>query len=364
MWVDLGGDAFAYRRRLWTVAMWCAAFVVPVWLSATSVMTPWLEPEPTALVREYLDAIRSGDVDRALTIAKRRPTGEEATFLTVDALDRGWDLGRVFLVEQTSSSATVEAEIITDHGTGATGRFELSKKEPDGDWHFDAPLLEVQFSSGPLDYLEVNGVVVASRPVEVGERPVYLLFPGVYRFYSDVPGLLDMDAESTPFLPSQENGFPTRLQVEPLSPRLAEEGEQRIQAEVNHYLDACVAKMRDKAEAGCPFGVAWTLDPRREDGSHLMKFSDVEWRIEKYPIIAATYGTGTLVITHREEGVARFTANGIDDGERVPVATDRPIRADRLAATISPGGEIRIIAPLIDDDPLQWADWLAPQRLS
>jgi len=356
MQMDLGVGG-TRPRRLWTVAVWCVAFVIPVWLWSSSAGAAWFEPEPAALVRDYLNAIRTGDVDRALAIAERRPTGEEATFLTGEALDRGWELGRVSVVEETTSYATVEAEIIADSGVGSTGRFELSKEEADGDWRFDAPLLEVQFSPGPVQYLEVNGVTVPLTPSGWGERPVYFLLPGVYRFYDDVPGLLDMEAERAPFLPgSTERVFrqATRLQVEPPSPTLTEEAPQRIQAAVNAHLDACAAKMHDNAEAGCPFGVFWVPDPRREDGSHLEEFGDVEWRIEKYPVVAVAVGWDGLLITHREEGVARFTANGMDGDERVPVTADRSIGADRLAATVLPGGEIQVVAPLIEDDPWQW----------
>lgn len=358
MRADLGGVEPAYRRRLWTVAVWGVALVIPLWLLATPVAAPWFEPEPSGLVREYLEAVRAGDVDRALTIVRHRPTGEEATFLTADALDRRWDLGRVSVVEETTSYATVEAEIIADGGAGSTGRFELSKEEFDGDWRFDAPLLEVQFSSGPFRYLEVNGVTVPSTPVDSGETPVYLLFPGVYRFYSDVPGLLDVDTASAPFLPDSRQGIPrhpTRLQVEPSSPTLAVDAERRIQAAVNAYLDVCAAKMLDTAAAGCPFGVFWIPDPRDEGGSRLDEFGDVAWRVERYPVVTATVGWDALLITHREEGAAKFTANGVDGDDHVPVTADRPIAADRLAAVVLPGGELQIVGPWIRDDPFQWA---------
>ncbi|HEY1178762.1 MAG TPA: hypothetical protein VGF17_21630, partial [Phytomonospora sp.] len=51
----------ALHRRMWTVAVWCLAFVVPVWMW-TSPARAEKDTGPAALVRAYLEAVRDGDV--------------------------------------------------------------------------------------------------------------------------------------------------------------------------------------------------------------------------------------------------------------------------------------------------------------
>lgn len=366
MWIHLDGgtDAvLAARRRLWTVAVWCAAFLIPLWLWTTPAGAGEDDTSPGALVRSYLEAIRDGDVDRALDIAGVRPTGEEAAFLTPAALDRDWVVNSVSVEEDPFRWTTVEVVITSGAGVTATGSFDLEREGEADPWRFEDPLIRTSIRPSPLWYVEINGVTVpyqGDEKASLGERwPFFLLLPGVYRFYADVPGLFDVPGDAVPMLPGSPHRLNDDLATVAVGPFTLEAGGvERAQAALNAYIDDCT-RMGDKSLAGCPFGVELVLDPR-DDDNYFPDYRDIEWKVTKYPVVAVGPGGDGLALTHREAGAATFTATVLDGEESLRVEMSCPILADGLELGILPGGEFRIIpawtrwATEIDHDPYRW----------
>lgn len=339
--VELDRWAVSADRRLWTVAAWCLAFIIPVWWWTPSAEADRTEPETAAVVRDYLEAIRGGDVRTALNLIDVRPPVNETTFLTPRALDRGWSIGRLVVADESVSTATVDAVIVSDGGTRASGSFGLKRTAPEDRWRLDMPLIEAVFQPTPLDSVEVNGVSLEYVPrkdsVVLGTAwPSFWLFPGVYRFYSDVPGLLDAGTEPVPVLPQGATyRSPPPLTVAP-PVELTGDGVRRVQEAVNAYLDDCAEKTTRPSAVGCPFGLEY---PFAERG--------FEWRIEKYPVVAAVAGAGAFQLTHRETGLARFTAPGPDGGTC-------PVNVDWLLVRILFDGELQVFPRPDAVDPQGW----------
>lgn len=363
-----GPDAAPARhRRLWTVTVWCLAFVVPVWLWTTPA-SAGQEPESAALVRAYLEAIRAGDVDGALDLAGVHPGDEGGSFLNSASLDRDWVVNSVVSKENDDvyTDTSVEAVITTGDGVSATGEFQLVREGLDDEWRFEEPpLVEVGFVRSPLWYVEVNGVVApyVPKPGTVSgsfDLPTFTLLPGAYRFYSDVPGLLDFPDTAVPLLPGAKlvpDGRNPGL-VDPSPLPMVPEATERVQAAVNALADECAAQGL-KSVAGCPFGARYLLDPDDAD-EYFFEYRDLAWEITKYPVIAAVPGAGSVELTFREAGNARLTAIGLGDDGDVEVTMNCPIEPRRLEIGILSGGELRIVSPWVrfaedvDRDPTLW----------
>lgn len=362
-----GPDArLATHRRLWTVAVWCLAFVVPVWLWTTPA-SAGEESSSAALVRSYLEAIRAGDIDGALDIAGAHPQGDTASFLNSAAVDRDWVVSSVLAEKNDDiySSTTVTAVITTGDGVSATGAFDLTREDPDDTWRFeDPPFVEVRFAWSPLWYVEVNGMigpyVVTEGPIAgTFDQPTFTLLPGAYRFYRDVPGLFDFPDTAAPLLPGMDSspGGVTAGIVDPSPLPMVPEGTERIQAAVNALVDECAAKGL-LAVAGCPFGARLLPDPNDAD-QYFPEYRGLAWEVTKYPVIAAVPATGTIALTFREAGNAELTAIGLGDDE-VEVTMNCPIEPQRLTIGVLPGGELRIVSPgvrfadEVDRDPTLW----------
>lgn len=356
--------ALAKHRRLWTAAVWCVAFVVPVWLWTTPA-SAGEESDSAALVRSYLEAIRVGDVDGALDIAGVQPGEEGANFLNSASLDRDWVVNSVVAEpnDDIYSNTSVKVVITTGDGVSATGEFDLEREDEDEEWRFEEPpLVEVSFARSPLWYVEVNGVIA---PYELSDdasddRPTFHVLPGAYRFYQDVPGLLDFPDTAVPLLPGAEaiSGGRDPGLVDPSPLPLAPEATERIQAAMNALVDECAAQGL-KSVAGCPFGAEYLLDPSDHD-EYLPEYRDLAWEITKYPVIAAVPDGRSIRLTFRETGNAELSAIGLGEDGDVEVTMSCPIEPESLEIGILPGGELRIVSPWvrfaedIDRDPMLW----------
>jgi len=354
------------HRRLWTVGVWCLAFVIPVWLWTTPPSDDGEQPASAALVRSYLEAIGDGDVDRALDLAGSHPPDDGAAFLTSAALDRDWVVNSVVSEpdDDVYTDTTVEVVITTGGGVSATGGFDLTRDDLDDEWTFtDPPLVEVSFARSPLWYVEVNGVVApfpADADATTSDLPDFYLLPGAYRFYGDVPGLLDFPDTAVPLLPGADevlNGGGA-MTVDPSPLPLVPEATERVQVAVDALVDDCAAA-GVKSLAGCPFGARLVLDPR-DDDYYFPVYRDLEWKVTKYPVIAAVPGDHSVELTFRAPGNAELSAIGVEDEGEVAVTMSCPIAPELLDVGILAGGELRVISSWvrfseeIDRDPMLW----------
>ena len=106
---------------------------------------------------------------------------------------------------------------------------------------------------------------------------------------------------------------------------------ERVQVQVNGYLDQCVAQAVLQP-AGCPFGIE--IDDK--------VVSDPVWTMITYPTVTLTPGE-TAFEMPPTEGVAHISVEvqSLFDGEFSQLEEDRPFML-ALTATIRPDGSIAI----------------------
>lgn len=366
----------------------------PWWWISSGVMlaiavVPWIpssdsESDAPEVVTAYLEAARLGDIETALDLAGSHPKGEEARFLAPDAVSDEWRLVDVDELlyddgeydDEHQEQATVEATIETTAGDEATASFEMTRAHGQ-DWKISDPFVTVNIGPSLLWYTDVNGVTApypdlrrSAKNDEVAEFATYLLLPGAYRFYADVPDIVtwrDEKPASTPLLSGDhhvdfDDGH-TMDQVTIPQLRLSTSGQKAVATAMRDYIDGC-ADIAATAVAGCPFGVERVPDPR-DDDYYLDTLKKIEWSVTEYPTLTAVAGTGSVAITDRRRGTAELTVLGVETEDSPGTPVEATIACDidtsRLAAGILPDGTTRIYPQgmrfQLDDfdrDPILW----------
>jgi hypothetical protein len=276
------------------------AGLLVVGLVATLVAVAVFTPGPKDVVRDYLDAIRSGDTGAALAIAGEPDEAGRLEFLSADALADDWSVDAV--VERHRRDADADVDVTFSAGkTSQQGRFHLVNGD-DG-WTIEEPFVRVDLTAGGLDVVELGGVRrSAQRDTATGAVPV-LLFPGVYELY---PGF----AERLAFEPSVLVATPQETKDATLrftaDYTLTDAGTAAAQEAVDARIDECAAKT-EIGPAGCPFDAQENRVIRRLDD-----LADVAWTVVTHPeahVVARN--TGELLFVVRKPGTARITGSGV-----------------------------------------------------
>lgn len=275
-------------------------------------------PAETAL-KDYFAALQDKDADAALALVAdyRRDETPRPEFQTPEALGGDWELTGTDLVSEFGSSATVTAEFSTPEGTQHR-EYTLESDGPEPDqWKLGNPFVTVTVDApgirpGVFDYLQVNGVIVDIRDSE----GVLTLFPGVYRFYQDVPGVVDFaDTDPTPLFDDQP------VAVEPPAATVEPEAVQAVQEEARVRIASCLESSQPRPLA-CPFGLPDGTDVHTEAGTLDVFATGAEWSIEAYPeITIADFAPGDpeslLMRPVDPESHVSLTALGWGDSGRI-----------------------------------------------
>jgi hypothetical protein len=329
--VRLASIAEPRWRRRWVVGA-AAAVVVVVALVAVLVWVRSAEDGPEDVVRHYLNAIRAGDVDRALRIAgDPSPDGEvDDTFLVAEATVGDWEIAQVIRrypgQDADPLPVIVDVTLRTPDGTTGQGRFQLI--EDGGDWSIENPFGRVGVWPAPADFVELND---AARPIPEGDPVTYLLFPGAYRRYSSLEDMVVVEPPAI-VLPAD---IPQSL-----APgfALTEAGEAAAHRAVNAYLDDCAAST-ELAPAGCAFAAGDYSYAELED-DYYDEPEDLAWEVITYPeVLLVSEGAGYGVVD-RHAGAVRFTGTGIpfdsdDDDEDDRRSFEAECRIDLSQLTLT-----------------------------
>ncbi|MCD0446098.1 hypothetical protein LO763_21025 [Glycomyces sp. A-F 0318] len=305
-------------------------------------LSPLNRPLAEDTVRAYLEAVREGDVDEALSYTTvDEPVGG---FVEPEALDDSWRVVTVAQVDYTErpsdALAQVYAEIEADDGTRAGFRYRVGIGH--GQAEIENALTPADLLA-PFDHFDLNGVSV---PVEddMGAVEVMLL-PGVYRFYPELPSTMEFESEprvlalGTEFTPLGEDYSDTWLFLPAIL--LSGEGIEAVDAALRGRLDACAA---DPALDACAFG--FPEDPDRE-----VSFAPgAAWEITAYPQWQTEWwwyetGHGFALVT-TAPGEARTEVVVTEGGQERTATVSCPIWIDGLRAELDfEGGAVVAEAP-------------------
>lgn len=291
-------------------------------------------PPPEQVVADYLDAVRDGDVDRALDLSAWRPRGESATFLTAEALDDDWSFAAVTETGRTEQRATVTARLTAsgadDH---VTARFDLLPTATG--WSLRDPFTSLRFGTRSLGFAEANGVTVESGAA--ANSATYLFFPGRYEFYTDTAGQLDIEPVETILAPhalDSRQSRPERIsgagvldlgEPVPSKPGLAQATEA-----VDDYIDTC-ADSNDLEPYACPFGTVADLEGSL--GYEFMEFEDISWTVTKHPKIEVDPIENGFAAVATKPGEVVFAATGVEEVYNNDTGDFEPVAEHEIAVT-------------------------------
>lgn len=309
-----------WRRYGWFLAAVIIAAPTTVWVASG----PPDRDDPVAVVREYLAAIEARRVDAALALVSPTghgvPLGEQATFLDPRAIADGWGLmsAREVSRDEYGHEATVRIELGGPDGS-AEGTLVVSRHT--GPWRLESPFVAVSFPASPLSFVQINDVAVPidRRPDAVGQPLEFLLFPGMYTFYPDLPPEVS-GAMAGPVLavPRARHGRgsnqpdPHPIYVSELA--ATDLGTAAVREQVATFVDTC-AEFATPAPHRCPFATDGYIDT--PDGVRVTELADLQWSVRRYPLVSVAehrdedLPAGFLVVTETP-GMVTLTGSGVD----------------------------------------------------
>lgn len=316
--------------------------VIAVWITVAVVT----DRDPEETVEDYLTAIAEKDVEGALELVSRYgsgvPYGDEAVFLTPEAISDDWWVVSVREIEREySTKARVEAVIA---GPGGTAEGEFTVQEDDDRWLVSDPFVRVRFPPSPLSYIQVNDKIV---PHSSDLKP-YLLFPGPYRFYKSIPNVVDSQkTDMVAAFPPPE--WASSLDEKMVLPPALTAGKKTVaatQQAVKDRIDECAGFTTKLPDGDCPFatdGEIDTLDGRRVTDLHGLK-----WTIKSYPEITMADDRSDetapgFAISAAEPGTVTLTGSGADtDGNQVTFTVTCDINVTGLQAKANEDGDVTL----------------------
>lgn len=322
-------------RLSWSIGAVVVVVVagVGVWLS-----TGGDDAGPEDVVARYLSSVRSGDTEEALALTGWRPEGDVASFLIPESLSAEWTVAGIVEIDDDGTTAQVEATLSSPETGDVTGVFDLFHT---GDsWRLDMPYAEVGLGDVGVDYFEVNGrhQTLTTHP----EYQRYLLFPGLYRFYTDDNPSLDISTEPRLLLPGDDV---TRIDAQIT---VTDAGVESAQLAVDAYIDDC-ARVTSAYVESCPFSAEARSLEALVGVDYMNAIRDVEWEVRTYPVIDVDYSDGRFGITDVEVGEVELSASGTEriwdsgtrefnDGDDIDFTIDCRIEATWLDLTVGPDG--------------------------
>jgi hypothetical protein len=294
------------------------------------------------VVRAFLEASRSGDVDAALALTTGdEPPGSEE-LLVPEALRDDWEIGELVLRSWApdSESAGVAATIIGPQDAALTSTFIL-ERTGEG-WKLTDPFTTLPVESVPLPYLEINGQTIPVEPDDAVGRK-FAVLPGVYRLYEHPPELLAYEGAPVIALGADwaetEDVDATRAVFSGFT--AAEGTEPGLNEQMKTYLDDCMAATDGPERFGCPFGFgSWDIDFQGFTPGPAHR-----WEIVEYPqVVAATAGpmfaSDQLGLLTRHQGLALLTVADETSGE--DMAFECPITTNGLYLWLDETGQYAI----------------------
>jgi hypothetical protein len=266
-------------RRVAPIAFGVVAAVLAVW--AVVALTDQRDPAET--VEEFLTAVADKDVEGALALVTRYgygvPYGEEATFLAPEAISDGWWVVSAEEIDREYSSTARVKAVIAGPGGSASGVFSV--QEDHDEWLVEDPFARVRFPASPLEYVQVNDKI-APR----GEGfASYALFPGTYRFFQSVPGVVEAGKiDAVVVFPAEESR--QDREIVPSALTASKNAVAKAEKALRQRIDECTDFATEAPYGSCPFATDGEVDTT--DGKRVDELHGLKWTVKTYPEVALT----------------------------------------------------------------------------
>ena len=307
------------RNRLrWWIAAGTAAVLA---LAGAVFLVEALEDGPEDVVRAYLDAVRTADIEAAepYTRDATDPSASSA-LLTGAAIAHDWSVTGVVTRVEDEDSASVDVTFTGADGVSGTGRFHV--EEDHGDWGITNPLAKVDVSQLPASFAEFNGVTA-----DTGQ---FWLFPGVYHVFGGASRLLKApDLIAVPYEASSRT-------PQKYLPRLAFAGgfAEVLAQQVHAWIDGCAAST-EVSPPGCPFGGdGYGMVDTDRGALHVTR---VEWTVLTYPELRLDQQVGGFTAAVFKTGRVGLSGTGTSyDGTEDPFELECDVQMDGFTLVYGP----------------------------
>lgn len=314
--------------------------VIAVWIIVGAVT----DRDPEETVEEYLTAVAEKDVAGALGLVSRYgsgvPYGDTAVFLDPESISDGWWVVSVTEVGREYSTARVRAVLA---GPGGTAEGEFVVQEFDDEWTLQDPFVTVRFPASPLTFVRVNDKVVPKPRGATGFESYYL-FPGLYRFYGSVPGVVAaQETETVAAFPSEDSDG---IEIVPATLTPGRKTVDRLQEAVKERIDRCATFATPAPYGDCPFATDGDIDT--PDGRRVSDLHGLTWKVTGYPVVEATDDRSVahspgFALTVAEPGSVTLTGSGEDtEGNQTTFTVTCEMDLSGLHATIDARGEVAL----------------------
>ncbi|WP_141211150.1 hypothetical protein [Enemella dayhoffiae] len=264
-------------------------------------------------VNDYLGALGSGDAEKALAKAAKKPEGN-AQLLSKEVLQEANKRAPLTVVKVDPATVTENSQGSWDSGK-VKAQYKIGDKQQDVE--FDVSRSGEEWKLAKVTALVKLGLNGPERIVNGAKVPPgsYEVFPGSYAVTSANP-LVGFN--STEFLLGSPNDPSTSWEP---SPVLSEEGKKQSTAATRAAIDACLQK-REMTPPDCPF-INWRVDPGVNVKNETIRYTlkndptaNLNWRFSQSTMTATT--SATVVYELRADA----TRNG-NQGTIVPSTTTR-----------------------------------------
>jgi hypothetical protein len=314
------------RRR--TLALAIAGLVLVV-VVATVVAVVSIEQDPDDVVRDYLDAIRGGDIGTALAIAGKPEARDRVAFLDEKALADDWTVDAVVERHRRDDDADVDVTIRAG-GRSEQGRFHMV--HDDDGWHMESPFVQVDLTAAPMNVIELGRARAPVKRADTSSAAQLLVFPGVYRLYPSLTSRVTFDPATLIATPRGAKDAVLRVDA---NYTLTDAGTLAVQQSVDAHVDEC-AKTTRTAPPGCPFNAE---ESRALRG--LTDVSDVRWTMVTRPVAhVVTNNVRDIAVVVRTPGTVRLSGSGAPEegGPRTTFAVTCEFGLTNLALAMTIDG--------------------------
>lgn len=314
--------------------------------------------DPEEVVEDYLTAVAEKDVEGALELVTRFgygvPYGDEAVFLTPEAISDDWWVVSTEEIDREYRTARVSAVIA---GPGGTAEGEFTVHEEDDEWMMVDPFVQVQFPSSPLSYIQVNDKIVAQSSDRPYYQRPYTLFPGPYRFYQsvqDVVGVRKTEVVAA-FPPPEHVSGRDESVIVPPALTAGKDTVAKARKAMARRIDECVGFATQVPAGDCPFGTDGAIDTT--DGRRVTELHGLKWTVQSHPVIELADrrtedASGGFTVTATEPGTVALTGSGRDTkGNAVTFTVTCDIDLTGVTAKVDADGAVTLSqAPRLENN--------------
>jgi hypothetical protein len=327
-----------------------ASAVAAVALTATMLTACASEPEtPEKIVTSYLEAVESGNAERAIELVNPGVSKDERTLLTNDVLKSAGKIENIVVLaaEHDGTPVDTSGEYLASNEVTIGASYDVNGKTVDVEFTAEKTSKSWKVTGGystvylPFDdsvkTFELNGHKVKSGKDDSG---AVVVFPGTYKVTMPSTKYLEMDAVTF----NTAEGSPS------FDYKVKDSIVESFDNYLATFLDNCFAATPDTRDINCP---NWFYSAENA-------VSDVKWEMKSAPEYGISYFGGAFIIEIEKPISQHLTYTWVNDGwfDKGPKTVSTDEKGGNVEFTATVEGDEVVFTPSSNahDDPYVYGD--------